>query len=71
MLGRKRKRTDSELMDPIPGPESQLQEVQDLCGSKASASLEKILTEFDVLFMKHKADVANVDVGLSPNTPLR
>ena len=51
-----RKRTDPELMAPVQGPESQLKEVQDLWGPKASASLESILTEFDDLFMKHKAD---------------
>ena len=52
-----RKRTDPELMAPIQGPESQLKKVQDLWGPKASTSLENILTEFDDLFMKHKADV--------------
>ena len=51
------KRTDAELMAPIQRPESQLKEVQDLWGHKASTSLENSLTEFDDLFMKHKADI--------------
>ena len=52
-----RKRTDPELMAPIPGAESQLQEVKELWGPEASTSLENILTEFDDLFIKHKADI--------------
>ena len=36
-------------MAPIPGPESQLQEVKNSWGSEASTSLENILTEFDDL----------------------
>ena len=44
-------------MAPIPGPESQLQEVQNLWGSEASTSLENILTEFDDLFMNHRAGI--------------
>ena len=38
----KRKRTDPELMAPVPGPESQLNEAQDLWGPKTSASLENV-----------------------------
>ena len=38
----KRKYTDPELTASIPGPASQLQEVKDLWGSEASASLEDI-----------------------------
>ena len=52
-----RKRTDPELMAPIPGPDSQLQEVKDLWGASACESLGNILHEFDDLFMKHKADI--------------
>ena len=52
-----RGRTDPELMAPVQGPESQLKEVQNLWCPKACASLENILTEFDDLFMKHKADI--------------
>ena len=52
-----RKRTDPELMTPIPTPESQLKEVQDVWGSAACTSLENILFEFNDMFMKHKADI--------------
>ena len=61
-----RKRTDLELMAPVQGPESQLKEVQDLWGPKASASLENILTEFDDLFMKHKADIGRCTIAKHP-----
>ena len=61
-----RKRTDPELMAPVQGPESQLKEVQDLWGPKASASLESILTEFDDLFMKNKADIGRCTVAKHP-----
>ena len=61
-----RKRTDPELMAPVPGPESQLKEVQNLRGPKASASLENILTEFDDLFMKHKADNGRCTIAKHP-----
>ena len=58
-----RKRTDPELMAPIPGPESQLQEVKDLWGASACESLGKILNEFDDLFMKHKADIGRCTIA--------
>ena len=58
-----RKRTDPELMAPVLGPESQLKEVQDLCGPKASVSLENVLTDFDDLFMKHKADICRCTIA--------
>ena len=62
-----RKRTDPELMAPVQGPESQLKEVQNLWwGPKASASLESILTEFDDLFMKHKADIGRCTIAKHP-----
>ena len=61
-----RKHTDAELMAPIQGPESQLQEVKDLWGAKASTSLENILTEFDDLFMKHKADIGRCTIAKHP-----
>ena len=61
-----RKRTDPELMAPVQGPESQLEEVQDLYGHKASASLENVLTEFDDLFMKHKADIDRCTIAKHP-----
>ena len=58
-----RKRTDPELMALIPGPESQLKEVQDLWGPKTSTSLKTIMTEFDDLFMKHKADIGRCTIA--------
>ena len=61
-----RKRTDPDLMAPVQGPESQLKEVQDLWGPKASASLESILTEFDDLFKKHKADIGRCTIAKHP-----
>ena len=61
-----RKRTDPELMAPVQGPESQLKEVQNLWGLKASASLENNLAEFDDLFMKHKADIGRCTIAKHP-----
>ena len=61
-----RKRTDPELMAQIPGPESQLKEVQILWGPKASASLANILSEFDDLLMKQKADFGRCTISKHP-----
>ena len=61
-----RKRTDPELMAPIPGPDSQLQEVKNLWGASACESLENILHEFDDLFMKHKADIGGCTIAKHP-----
>ena len=61
-----RKRTDPELMAPIPGPDSQLQEVKDLWGANACDSLGNILDEFDDLFMKHKADIGRCTIAKHP-----
>ena len=58
-----RKRTDPELMAPIPGPDSQLQEVKDLWGASACESLDRILNEFDDLFMKQKADIGRCTIA--------
>ena len=58
-----RKRTDPELMAPIPGPDSQLQEVKNLWGASACESLGNILSEFDDLFMKHKADIGRCTIA--------
>ena len=58
-----RKRTDPELMAPILGPDSQLQEVKDLWGASACESLGKILNEFDDLFMKYKADIGRCTIA--------
>ena len=61
-----RKRTDPDLLAPIPGPESQLEEVQKLWGQTARDSLNNILTEFDDLFMKHKADIGRCTIAKQP-----
>ena len=61
-----RKRTDPDLLAPIPGPESQLEEVQKLWGQTARDSLNNILTEFDDLFMKHKADIGRCTIAKHP-----
>ena len=58
-----RKRTDPEPMAPIPGPDSQLQEVKNLWGASACESLGNILNEFDYLFMKHKADIGRCTIA--------
>ena len=61
-----RKRTDPDLLAPIPGPEYQLEEVQKLWGQTARDSLNNILTEFDDLFMKHKADIGRCTIAKHP-----
>ena len=58
-----RKRTDPELMAPLPGPDSQLQEVKNLWGASACESLGNILNEFDDLFGKHKADIGRCTIA--------
>ena len=58
-----RKRTDPYLLAPTPGPVSQLVEVQKLWGQTARDSLDNILTEFDDLFMKHKADIGRCKIA--------
>ena len=50
-------------MAPIPGPDSQLQEVKDLWGASACESLVKILNEFYDLFMKHNADIGRCTIA--------
>ena len=57
-----RKRTDTDLVAPIPGPESQLEDVKELRGHTARNSLNNIPTEFDDLFMKHKADIGSCKI---------
>ena len=61
-----RKRTDPELMAPIPGPGSQLQVFKDMWGASACESLGNILNEFDDLFMKHKADIGRCTIAKHP-----
>ena len=58
-----RKRADPDLLAPIPGPDSQLQEVKKLWGASACESLGKILSEFDDLFMKRKADIGRCTIA--------
>ena len=53
-------------MLPILGPASQLQEVKDLWGTSACESLQSILTEFDDLFMEHKADIGRCTIVKHP-----
>ena len=60
------KRTDPALMAPIPGPEAQLDEVRGLWGSAASATLGKLLNEFDDFFMKYKADIGKCKIAKHP-----
>ena len=61
-----RRRTDPDLLAPIPGPESQLEEVQTLWGKTVRDSLNNILTEFDDLFMKNKADIGRCTIAKHP-----
>ena len=61
-----RKRAEPELLAPIPGPESQLQEVRNLWGVSACESLENVLIEFDDLFMKHKTDIGKCTIAKHP-----
>ena len=58
-----RKRTDPDLLAPIPGADSQLQEVKKLWGASACESLGNILNEFDDLFMKRKADIGRCTIA--------
>ena len=58
-----RKRTDPDLLAPIPGPYSQLQEVRKLGGASTCESLGNILNEFDDLFMKRKADIGRCTIA--------
>ena len=58
-----RKRINPELMAPIPGPDSQLQELKDLWGASACESLGRILNKLDDLFTKHKADIGSCTIA--------
>ena len=61
-----KKPTDPALLDPFPGLEAQLDEVRNLWGSTAGDTLEKLLTEFDVLFVKYKADFGKCKLAEHP-----
>ena len=56
-----RKRTDPELFKPIPGPD--LKTVAQNWGEKTKLDLEKLLLEYDELFMKHKADIGRCKIA--------
>ena len=58
-----RKRTDPDLLAPIPGPETQLEDVQTWWGQTARDFLNNILTELDDLLMKHKADIGRCKIA--------
>ena len=58
-----RKRTDPDLLAPIPGPDSQLQEVKKLWGASACEYLGNIRNEVDDLFMKRKADIGRCTIA--------
>ena len=58
-----KKRTDPDLLAPIPGPESQLEDVQKLWGETARNYLNNILNKFDNLFMKHKAEIGRCKIA--------
>ena len=51
----KRAQTDPQLLKPIPGPD--LSSVLSFWGESARDQLAKVFTEYDDLFMKHKADI--------------
>ena len=56
-----RKRTDPELLKPIPGPD--LKTVACNWGEKTKVDLENLLLEYDELFMKHKADIGRCKIA--------
>ena len=56
-----RKRTDPELLKPIPGPN--LDSVALNWGEETKTKLENLLLEYDELFMKHKADIGRCKIG--------
>ena len=56
-----RKRTDPELLKPIKGPD--LSAVASTWGESIKSRLEKLLFEFDDLFMKHKADIGRCKIA--------
>ena len=58
-----RKRTDPDILAPVPGPDSQLQVVKKRWGASACESLGDILNEFDDLFMKRKADIGRCTIA--------
>ena len=72
-----KKRTDPDLLAPVPGPKSQLVDVQLLWERTACDSLKNMQTEFEDFFMTHQVDIgrckiANHTVDVEPGaTPHR
>ena len=57
----KRARTDPQLLRPIPGPD--LSSVLSSWGEGARDQLASVLSEYDDLFMKHKADIGRCKIA--------
>ena len=57
----KRARTDPQLLKPIPGPDLSCPFL--LRGEGARNQLAKVLNEYDVLFMKRKADIGKCTIA--------
>ena len=57
----KRKRTDPQLLKPIPGPD--LSSVLSSWGEGARDKLASVLSEYDDLFMKNKSDIGRCKIA--------
>ena len=57
----KRKRTDPQLLKPIPGPD--LSSVLSSWGEGARDKLASVLNEYDDLFMKNKSDIGRCKIA--------
>ena len=57
----KRAKTDPQLLKPIPGPD--LSSVLSSWGEGARDQLASVLSEYDDLFMKHKADIGRCKIA--------
>ena len=57
----KRKRTDPQLLKPIPGPD--LSSVLSSWGEEARDKLASVLSEYDDLFMKNKSDIGRCKIA--------
>ena len=57
----KHARTDPQLLKPIPGPD--LSSVLSSWGEGARNQLASVLSEYDDLFMKHKADIGRCKIA--------
>ena len=56
-----RKRTDPQLLKPIPGPD--LSSVLSSWGEEAKDKLASVLSEYDDLFMKNKSDIGRCKIA--------